>query len=374
MPAFTGQLNVNEIQSMIYNMIISQQVFTDNISGVNDALVSRARVDGSLFGDTKLYYSIDALGAYKWLNDAEAANLLQLHRPKAPEVQKIELDQFWQIALTIDNYLSKRAFMDERGFSDWTSAQMQMMSDTKRIHESSLYNCYIGTHKGAATKSSQTVTLPTVSAQTTAVEEEAINRLRGTKIAQFVANLSVELTALSRDYNDYGFIRSYSKERINIVWSSSYLNEINYVDLPSLFHNTGLFNEVKQDVLPAWYFGTVGTQALASATGVERTLVEADFTVGATKYHKFPGEVIPTGASAAANTYYTPDSKIIAKVLIVLPPMMSAFSVGTSFWNPRSLTETHYLTFGYNTLEYLKNYPFIEIKEATPASLVAKRK
>lgn len=372
MPAFTGQLNVNEIQSMIYNMIISQQVFTDNISGVNDALVSRARVDGSLFGDTKIYYSIDALGSYQWLNDAEAANLLQLHRPKSPEVQKIELNIFRQIALTTDNYLSKRAFMDERGFSDYTAAQMQMMTDTKTIHESSLYNCYIGTHKGNATKSSQTVTLPTVSAQATAVEEEAINRLRGQKIAQYLANMSVELTALSRDYNDYGFIRSYSKERINIIWSSIYLNEINYVDLPSVFHNTGLFNEVKQDVLPAWYFGTVGTQALAAATGAERTLVEADFTVGTTKTHCFSGEKIPTGASAAANTYYTPDSKIICKVLIVLPPMMSAFSVGTSFWNPRSLTETHYLTFGYNTLEYLKNYPFIEIKEATPAT--AKRK
>ena len=40
-------------------------------------------------------------------------------------------------------------------------------------------------------------------------------------------------------------------------------------------------------------------------------------------------------------------------------PYMSAFEVGTSFFNPRSLTENHYLTFGYNTLEYLKDKPFI---------------
>ena len=43
---------------------------------------------------------------------------------------------------------------------------------------------------------------------------------------------------------------------------------------------------------------------------------------------------------------------------------MSAFEVGTSFFNPKSLTENHYLTFGYNTLEYLKNYPFITVSEA----------
>ena len=43
-------------------------------------------------------------------------------------------------------------------------------------------------------------------------------------------------------------------------------------------------------------------------------------------------------------------------------PYMSAFEVGTSFFNPRSLTTNHYLTFGHNTIEYLKNYPFITVK------------
>jgi hypothetical protein len=41
---------------------------------------------------------------------------------------------------------------------------------------------------------------------------------------------------------------------------------------------------------------------------------------------------------------------------------MSAFEVGTSFFNPKSLTENHYLTFGHNTIEYLENYPFITVK------------
>ena len=58
MGAFNGTLNSNEIFSALYNMIISQQVFADNIKGVN-ALVDRAKVDGSLYGDTKLYYATD---------------------------------------------------------------------------------------------------------------------------------------------------------------------------------------------------------------------------------------------------------------------------------------------------------------------------
>ena len=58
---FTGTLNSNEIFSAIYNMIISQQVFSDNIKGTASSLVDRARVDGTLYGDTKLYYATDVL-------------------------------------------------------------------------------------------------------------------------------------------------------------------------------------------------------------------------------------------------------------------------------------------------------------------------
>lgn len=34
----------------------------------------------------------------------------------------------------------------------------------------------------------------------------------------------------------------------------------------------------------------------------------------------------------------------------------------TEFFNPRSLTSTHYLIWGYNELESIKNYPFITAK------------
>ena len=110
MPKFTGQLNVNSVFSAIFNMIISQTVFADNIKGTASSLVDRARVDGSLYGDTKLYYSTDVLKSADWGADLEAANLLKLYRPKAPEVQKIELNNFRQICLTVDSYLTKQGF------------------------------------------------------------------------------------------------------------------------------------------------------------------------------------------------------------------------------------------------------------------------
>ena len=109
MATFIGQLRSNEIFASMFNMIISQEVFADNIKGTFSSLVDKARVDGSLYGDTKLYYSTDVLKSAPWGNDAEATNLLALHRPPAPDVQAIHLDIFRQIALTVDNYLTKRA-------------------------------------------------------------------------------------------------------------------------------------------------------------------------------------------------------------------------------------------------------------------------
>ena len=75
-----------------------------------------------------------------------------------------------------------------------------------------------------------------------------------------------------------------------------------------------------------------------------------------------PGDVIPAGVEIAAGEGYTVDPDIICKIVVKLPPFMSAFEVGTSFFNPRSLTENHYLTFGHNTLAALKNYPFVTLR------------
>ena len=61
--------------------------------------------------------------------------------------------------------------------------------------------------------------------------------------------------------------------------------------------------------------------------------------------------------------YIEDDDKICVVMHKRSVPYMSAFEVGTSFFNPKSLTENHYLTFGHNTLEYLKNYPFIVVKK-----------
>lgn len=345
---FTGQLRPNEIFSALYNMIISQQVFSDNIKGTYSELVDKARVDGSMYGDTKLYFATDVLKSVEWGNDAEAANLLELHRPEAPSTQSIYLDKFRQISLTVDNYLTKRAWGTEAAFSEFNSVMLGWIRDTKRIYDATTYNTYIGTAE--TDEGRQTLTITPIDGQNDALT-----------MAEFLANLLVDMKDVSRDFNDYGYLRSYDEGDLRVIWNAKHYNALKKVDMPVIFHNDGLLNEFDQTVLPARYFGkivgTSGTTTVpADGAKIYRTLVEMD----AGNKHLFPGDIIPGGTVVNQAEAYIEDDTIAFKVVHKNSvPFMSAFEVGTSFFNPKSLTENHYLTWGHNTLAYLENYPMI---------------
>lgn len=369
---FTGTLNQNEIFGALYNMIISQQVFADNIYDTKGTLADMSRVDGTLFSDTRLYYSTDVLKSFEWTNDAEAQNLLKLHRPEAPEVQAITIDKFRMIPITVDNYLTKRAFSTEGAFSAFNNQMLGWMRDTKKVYDATLFNSFVGTHSTNVGKQDVSVDLPTEPTDATQVNIEAYNRITAQTIAQAMADLLVELQYISRDYNDYGNLRSYNPNDLVFVWNSAWVNKIKKLDLPMIFGRDGLLDKFAQHTLSPHYFGNVNaTSGTTSATNTTiRSLIEKDYNTvepSASGYdaakHIFPGQLLPSNTAYEANETYTEDRNIIFKVYHKNSiPFMTAFETGTEFFNPRSLTSTHYLIWGYNTLESLKNYPFITAK------------
>lgn len=355
MANFTGQLKTNEIFAALYNMIISQQTFADNIAEGYTELVDMARVDGTLYGDTKLYTATDVLASVAWGDDAEAANLLKLHRPPAPKTQAIYLDQFRMIPLTTDNYMTKRAFGTEGAFAEFNGVMKGWLADTKKVIDATTYNAYVGT--ATSTVGKQTKEIDVTTAIGDAVNEEAA-RLKGSAIAQAIADLLVDLKDVSRDYNDNGFLRSYNPDDLIFVWNADVLHEVEKRDLPTIYHDQ-IVDKLGEHVLPARYFGTVNAGQTAGNGTTVRSLIEQVIN----GKHYFAGDLIANGANAPANTSYTVNPKIAFKVFHKRSiPFMSAFEVGTSFFNPRSLTETNYLIWGRNTLEYLKNYPCITVK------------
>lgn len=372
MPAFNGTLNQNEIFAAIYNMIISQQVFADNIYDTKATLADMSRVDGTLYGDTKLYYSTDVLKSIPWTNDAEAQNLLKLHRPQAPEVQAITIDQFRMIALTVDNYLTKRAFSTEGAFSAFNSQMLSWMRDTKRVYDSTMFNSFVGTHSTSVGAQNLSIALPAAPENATEANIEAYNRIIAQTIAQGMADLLVNLEDVSRDYNDYGNLRSYNSNDLVFVWNSEWVNKIKKLDVPTIFNKDGLLDKFAEHTLPARYFGNVnvagGTTSGTNST--IRSLIEKDYNTVEPdnaaydeKKHIFPGDLLPINTTYEANETYTQDGNIIFKVYHKDSiPFMTAFQTGSNFFNPRSLTETSFLIWGYNDLESLKNYPFITAK------------
>lgn len=381
-----ARLNVNEIYGVLLNMIISQQVFTDNVKGTYDSLAKKFKTDGTMYGDTKLFYSTDALKTRNWFNDAEAANLLALNRPKGPEVQAVSIDQFRIVELTLDDYLSKRAWSTEGAFSSFQAVMMGWMRTTRNIYEATLINSFVGTTESLANRA--VVEIPVASA-TTGLSGEEKNRVSAQTIAQGLADLMVDLKDVSRDFNDYKHLRSYEESDLMVIWNSKYVNKITKIDLPTIFHKDGIFSDFS-NVLPARYFGHVKDAAVTKANnnGTYRSLIEADYTTATTlgamtdanTTHVFPGDLIPAGtakvtdaarpedrsitAGIAANESYEVADDVICKIVHKnAVPFMSAFETSTAFWNPKALTNNHYLIWGYSTPCYIWDKPFLTIEE-----------
>lgn len=357
MPNFTGTLRKNDVLGLIYNMIINQRVFSRNIT-LKNRLVDKAKRNVGLYGDTELFYATDVLKSVEWGKDG-ATNVLELHRPESPECQAISIDKYRQIALTLDNYLTKQAWGTEGAFNEFQTIMQGWMSDTKDLYDVTTYNAFFGTCTSADEKAvdagSQNISFK-ISDKVGNAEGIEKEKLEGMYIAQKLADLIDDLAEPSRVYNDYGNLRSYDPSQLKIVFNNKWVNKIKKVDLPAIYHN----DIIKMgESLNHRYFGKVKTTSgTTESENVKiRSLIEKDYG----DVHVFPGDLLPNATAYEANEVYEEDETIICKIVVEYPPYLSAFSVGTSFFNPRSLTENFYTTWGHNTLEHLYNFPMITI-------------
>lgn len=348
--AFNGQLKQNEALGSLYNMIISIQTFADNLKGgVNGTLAEESTVEGGPIGATKIYTSVNVPGTVAWTGDAEAANLLQNHRPEDPDEQAVDIDQFRMVAITVDKFLTKRAFATEGAFTQFNAVVLGTMQEAAKAYKATTFNTYIGTTKSAETAQNIEITLG------------ASDEANAMTVAAELAKLFVELSDISRDYNDLKFYRSYAKKDLRVVWNADYVANIRKQGLPTIFHSEGLVDEFAKYVLPAKYFGTINTSGGTAPSANASIRAAKELTIGGVHY--FAGELLAGGAVYGANETYTQDSSIICKIVAKdSVPYMTGFKVGTEFFNPKSLTQNHYLIWSHNTLEYLKNRPFITVK------------
>lgn len=368
-------LNVNQIYSLLDNMIISQQTFSDPIGGLSTEIVDSNRVDGTLYGDQKRYTSVDMIHPVDWTDDSEATNLLALKRNKNVKTEAIVLDVFKMFKLTTDAVLTKQAFMSEGNFANYNAVQLSMIRDGKKAYDVTTYNVFLGTH---GTKT-ETITVP-------AGANEAL------VLSQGIANLLDDMSELERTFNKNGFLRAFAPADVNIIFNKKYLNQWKYLDLPIVFHKDGILADHK--AMNAKYFGHVATASDAGSGKIINASAQYDHTKGTLRFVEatnvtlggedrsfYAGDEVPTtkldgttaltvtvGASSTDLLYsqvYVQDDDIVGviegKGAI---PFMSASENSTAFWNPQSLTTTNFLIWGHNTLKPLGEKPYIVIKKA----------
>lgn len=389
---FNGRLNTNEFYNSIYNAARLYMIYADNLKGMDKKnLADKYRADGGMYNDQSVFTDMDVIYSRIW--DPNDTNVLAPEAVVKPVQEKITVNQFRQIGIYTDEYLSKRAWMDPNTYDEFRSVVQKQSAETKRVYEQRLVDVFVGVEPSAASQTI-TLTLPTDT------DKEKQNRLQAQAIAKKIGDLFVDLKDTTTDFNVNGFIKSFDKGDIDVIWNADYYNQIRYVDLPTIFHKEDLLEN--GIVLPARYFGTRSTitgDAHADGTGKYRSEIEAFIPVDNTgKYsangtnvvHVFPGDVLPnlTPISSEGTAdyltkeftvngvkrtiqYYTDvrayqvDPKIICKLVHKdAVKYMSSFETATEFWNPKNLTTNRYLTWAYAKPQLLNGYPFITLVAA----------
>lgn len=392
-PVNEVKLNQNMITAALFNMIISQQIFDSKTASTK--LADRFKVDGTLFGDTKLYHSFDIGSPEDWLNDEEATDLLALNRNKSGKTQSITMGVYKIISITIDQYLSKQAFMKEGSFAEYTAFLTGSLRKIKRVYDRSLINIQIGTLTPSTSKCDINIVTP----KGATIEET--NRLEAQTVAAKLTILKADLEDNSRDYNKLHYLRSYDADELIAVWNVEQHAKITKLDLPTIFHDNinakGGFTEYD---LPAKWFGVPATQEYTLGSSAQNPVTKRIIQSGWYKVANttnielvskpnndsvflWAGDEVPytgqvytdavrgvtvtvSATKIPAEYHYTVDNTIAFMLVHASSlPFMSGFETGTEFWNARSLTSNHYLIFGHNNLEFLEEYPRLRIRVTT---------
>lgn len=401
---FSGSLNSNEFLSGLYNAYGLVYTYGNNLGGRGDSLAERFKADGGQYRDQLVYTDVDVLYSRIW--DKNDTNVLATENKGMYTQQYITIDSFRQIGLTVDAFLTKRAWMDAGKYDEFRSVILKQISDTKQVYEDTLVDTFVGVHKSGAAAANITITMPTND------DPEKQNRLRAMEVFKTIGDTFNSLADYNRSFNENSYLKRFGMDDCMLVFSDKYANEFRYVDTPTVFHKDDLL--AKGKILNRKYFGTPITSATTTADGnthraVENMIITVSATASSTKsgykyaapaagnnraIQVFPGDLLPeatplttgdaaytanvsvyfanpVGAAAtkaftasvctSANAY-AEDGKVICKIIHKdAVKYLSSITTQTEFVNGKNHTQNMYLTWGYSYPAALKGYPFITV-------------
>ena len=373
--AFTGVLNSNEIYEALFNLkILFQRIVPQSV--MRDPVISLIEKGVGNYGDQGVFQGCDITGTYDFLRDAEASKLLAVNRNETQKIEKYVIDQWRMTDITVDAYISRRAFLDEGTFAMFNGYLIGTLSKNFDAYETGSVKSSLGTYTSPIEACTIEVTMPAADGT------EATERIRAAKIKKALLDLEADMKDNQRKYNGYGFYASYNMKDFSTIWSSKYVNEINALAMYSTF-NPEFIKAATEGMIwtPKW-FGNVytsgnTTNALNNTTSYSLIEQNSDGTdnlvltaeqKAANVYRIFPGDLLPNGFTYEAYEAYRKDDSVICK--IIAPEYigyMTGYQQGEAFHNPRSSTDNHYLRKGFSPIKISLFRPYITLKEVNPA-------
>lgn len=394
---FQGGLNSNEFLNGLFNAYGLVYTYGNNLGGRGDSLAERFKADGGQYRDQLVYTDVDVLYSRIW--DKDDTNVLATENKGMYTQQYLTIDSFRQIGLTVDQFLTKRAWMDAGKYDEFRSVILKQISDTKQVYEDTLVDTFVGVHVSGAAAANITITMPTDA------DAEKQNRLRAMEVFKTIGDTFNSLADYNRSFNENKYLKRFSEGDCMLVFSDKYANEFRYVDTPTVFHKEDLL--AKGKILNRKYFGTPIESTVTAADGtthraVENMLVTIDsqgeYKAPVTGINAvvqvFPGDLLPKGtplttkdavytANVSVFFYglggggvakaftasvctkanaYAEDGKVICKIIHKdAVKYLSSITTQTEFVNGKNHTQNMYLTWGYSYPAALKGYPFITV-------------
>lgn len=350
MAQYTGALHASQVYDWLYNLILSVETFSKNLGGSFGSLKGALEQDIGRFGDSKVFVGLDVPFAKTFTqNNYNDANVLNTNPAKGIS-EIVSIDDFKRVfTTTCPQGFESMAFGSEFYFSDFITAVLATLAESKRVEQDMRVNTFVGCCEAGAT---------TGTAQQQELDLSGLDDAGVTMaIAAKVADIQSDMAYPSRDYNDAELLRSYDPDQFIIVWNDKYVHRMQKVGMPVIYNADKVAMDFKYK-LKASLFGDVVATSGTGDGATYRAYKSFVYTTGsganAVEHYVIPGSIIPNGVAFEAGYAYidketAEEEEVICKIIEKKKAIVcvTGMDLRTTWTNPANRnSENNYLYMG----------------------------
>ena len=411
-----GTFNKNFLFAGTINLLRNVLVYANNVKKTGMDIGARYRVDFGTAPKQLIRYSTDILqtvpfaGGDSLQNDGndqlqEESNLLLKNNfPVDPDNQALEGGKMRLIHLSVERFVSGRAFDEPYVQNDFWGIMLGWTTATKDVADETNFRAWLFTLQADRVF---TVELYNPADATNIADAEKINRMNTQFLSSFLASLFTNVMDYTRLLNGFGNLRNYNITEFDVYGKPETMNKIRLVDVPMLFHKDGVENNFAFELQHARMFGEINDVAgtgdstitwsvdkgkpTVTSIGTVRSLIDqwlpSDETpvvgqrykgntrlIDGVVYHfYFAGDPIADTDTADANMSYTTEdtfdtntgnpTSVVDRIRFVhkeAPLFWSGWVRADAFYNSRSGVTQNYTVYEFDMGKF-DEYPIFDV-------------